>query len=200
MLSDALEDRRLGTTTLVAVDARRRFTVRAPAFLALAARLAHPSGTAGRVPTTLRAANALHRSHPGARAHLVHLASGWPTAGLRQRLSRCLGADGHEVDGDSSGSDSCSGDSSDDSSDDSCTGNSDSSSDSGGCSKNDGYDGDTCTGNSHSSAQPTRSSSAALRSDGAPHGQRPRRVHLSLLTLLAAALALPLRRSRALRF
>jgi hypothetical protein len=97
---------------------------------------------------------------------------------------------------DSNGSDSCSGDSSDDS----CSGNSDSSSDSGGCSKNGGYDGDTCTGNSQSSAQATRSSSAALRSGGAPHRQRPRRVHLSLLTLLAAALALPLRRSRALRF
>jgi hypothetical protein len=101
---------------------------------------------------------------------------------------------------DSNGSDSCSGDSSGDSSDDSCGGNSDSSSDSGGCSKNDGYDGDTCTGNSQSSAQATRSSSAALRSGGAPHRQRPRRVRLSLLTLLAAALALPLRRLRALRF
>jgi hypothetical protein len=98
---------------------------------------------------------------------------------------------------DSNGSDSCTGDSSGDSSGDSCTGNSDSSSDSAGCSKNDGYDGDTCTGNSHSSAQATRSASAALRSGGAPRGQRPRRVHLSLLTLLAAALALPLRRWRA---
>ena len=62
MLSDALvEDRRLGATPLVAVGARCGLTVRAGALLALAARLAHPSGTAGRVPTTLRAANALHR-------------------------------------------------------------------------------------------------------------------------------------------
>ena len=93
--------------------------------------------------------------------------------------------------------DSCSGDSSSDSSGDSCSGNSDSSSDSsGGCSKSDGYDGDTCSGSSQSSAEPTRTSSAALRSGGAPHGRGPRRVHLSLLTLLAAALALPFRRLR----
>jgi hypothetical protein len=110
---------------------------------------------------------------------------------------------GDSCSGDSSaddgGSDSCSGDSSSDSSDDSCSGNSDSSSDSSGCSKNDGYDGDTCTGNSHSSAEATGSSSAALRSDGTARSHRPRRVHLSLLTLLAAALALPFRRLRALR-
>ncbi len=105
--------------------------------------------------------------------------------------------------GDSSSSDSndskdsCSGDSSSDSSSsDSCSGNSDSSSDSSGCGKNDGYDGDTCSGNAHSSAEALRTSSVELRSDNAPPRRRPRRVHLSLLTLLAAALALPLRRLR----
>ncbi len=89
---------------------------------------------------------------------------------------------------DDSGPDSCSGDSSDSSSD-SCSGNSDSSSDS-------SYDGDTCSGNS-STGNSARSRSAGLRSSrAAPH---PRQVRLSLLTLLAAALALPLRRLRASR-
>jgi hypothetical protein len=81
--------------------------------------------------------------------------------------------------------DSCSGDSSDSKSD-SCSGDSDSSSDSSSA-------GDMCSGNSG-----TRNSarkSAALRSAKA----RPRQVRLSLLTLLAAALALPLRRLRASR-
>ena len=89
-------------------------------------------------------------------------------------------------------SDSCSGDSSssDASSNDSCSGDSssDSSDDSSGCGKSDGYDGDTCSGNSHGSAGAASSSSSLSRP--------PRRVHLSLLTLLAAALALPLRRLR----
>jgi hypothetical protein len=99
-----------------------------------------------------------------------------------------------------SSDDSCSGDSSPDSSDDSCSGNSDPSSDSDGCSKNDGYDGDTCTGSSRSSAEATGSSSAALRANEAPRRRRPRRAHLSFLTLLAAALVLPFRRWRAHRF
>ncbi len=99
---------------------------------------------------------------------------------------------------DSSG-DSCSGDSGTDSTSDSCSGDSDSSSDSSGCGKNDGYDGDTCSGNSHSSAEATRTSSDELRLAGAPARRRPRAVHLSLLTLLAAALALPLRRLRPFR-
>ncbi len=99
-------------------------------------------------------------------------------------------------------SDSCSGDSSSgDSSGDSCSGSSDSSADSGGCGKSDdGYNGDTCTGSSHSSAEATGSASAALHSEGALGKHRSRRVHLSLLTLFAAALALPFRRLRALRF
>ncbi|MET0795654.1 MAG: hypothetical protein ABW061_29320 [Polyangiaceae bacterium] len=101
---------------------------------------------------------------------------------------------------DDSGSDSCTGDSSSDSTNDSCSGDSNSGSDSSGCGKSDGYDGDTCSGNSHSSAQALQSSSAELRSDTTPRQHRPRRVHLSLLTLLAAALALPLRRLRSLRF
>lgn len=100
---------------------------------------------------------------------------------------------------DSTSDDSCSGDSSSDSSDDSCSGNSDSSGDSDGCGKNDGYDGDTCSGSSHSSAEPTQASSAPLISSGAPHHRRARRAHLSFLTLLAAALALPLRRWRGFR-
>ena len=102
---------------------------------------------------------------------------------------------------DSSGaSDSCSGDSStdsgSDSKSDSCSGNSDSSTDSSGCGKNDGYDGDTCSGNAHSSAEATTATNAELRVADAQQHRRPRRVHLSLLTLLAAALALPLRRLR----
>jgi hypothetical protein len=94
---------------------------------------------------------------------------------------------------DSSSSDSCSGDSSsDDSKEDSCSGDSNSNSkDSPGCgsSSNSGYDGDTCTGNSA-----TGKSSAALESGGTVAARRPRRVRLSLLTLLAAGLSLPLRR------
>ncbi len=104
--------------------------------------------------------------------------------------------------GDSSSSDSsndsCSGDSSsDDSSNDSCSGDSssDDSSNDSGCGKSD-YDGDTCSGSSKSSAS---SQSSALVSGTSGKGHKPRRVHLSLLTLLAAALALPLRRLRALR-
>jgi hypothetical protein len=94
---------------------------------------------------------------------------------------------------DSSSSDSCSGNSSsDNSSSDSCSGDSNSNSkDSSGCgsSSNSGYDGDTCTGNSA-----TSKSSAALESGGTGAAHRPRRVHLSLLTLCAAGLSLPLRR------
>ena len=81
---------------------------------------------------------------------------------------------------DDSGPDSCSGDSSDSSSD-GCSGDSDSGSDSSGCGKSE-YDGDTCSGNASVEARP-----------------RPRQVRLSLLTLLAAALALPLRRLRSSR-
>ncbi|HEY0464716.1 MAG TPA: hypothetical protein VGC79_10925 [Polyangiaceae bacterium] len=97
---------------------------------------------------------------------------------------------------DDSGPDSCSGDTSDSSSD-SCSGDSDSGSDSSGCGKSE-YDGDTCSGNS-SSASGARPKSAGLRSARASAHPRPRQVRLSLLTLLAAALALPLRRLRASR-
>ncbi|HEX3849385.1 MAG TPA: hypothetical protein VHW01_00375, partial [Polyangiaceae bacterium] len=94
---------------------------------------------------------------------------------------------------DSSSSDSCSGDSSsDDSKDDSCSGDSNSNgNDSSGCGSDSksGYDGDTCTGNSA-----TSKSSAALESGGPLAARRPHRVRLSLLTLLAAGLSLPLRR------
>ncbi len=94
---------------------------------------------------------------------------------------------------DSSTADSCTGNSSSDgsSSADSCTGNSDSSSsDSSGCGSDDksGYNGDTCSGSSASSTSQGLSGPHSLRS------RRPRRVHLSLLTLLAAGLSLPLRR------
>ncbi|HET7541410.1 MAG TPA: hypothetical protein VFK05_16150 [Polyangiaceae bacterium] len=103
--------------------------------------------------------------------------------------------------GDSSSSDSeddsCGGDSSDSNSD-TCSGDSDPEGDSG-CGKS-GYDGDTCSGNSASSNS-ARAKSAAL---GAEHTlkqprSRTRPVRLSLLTWLAAALALPLRRLRAWR-
>lgn len=92
---------------------------------------------------------------------------------------------------DNSSSDSCSGNSSaGNSSSDSCSGDSNSNSnDSSGCGSNSGYDGDTCTGNSA-----TGKSSAALESGGPVAARRPRRVRLSLLTLLAAGLSLPLRR------
>ena len=116
---------------------------------------------------------------------------------------------GESSSGDSSG-DSCSGDSSsDDSGPDSCNGDasgsssdgcsgdsSDSSDDSAGCGKSE-YDGDTCSRNS-ADGNSARSRSAALW----PSRQtrpRPRNVRLSLLTLLAAALALPLRRLRSSR-
>jgi hypothetical protein len=95
-----------------------------------------------------------------------------------------------------SGPDSCSGDSSDASSD-GCSGDSDSRGDSSGCGKSE-YDGDTCSGSS-ASGNAAKSSSASLRPGNAPRAARPRHVRLSLLTLLAAALALPLRRLRASR-
>ena len=95
-------------------------------------------------------------------------------------------------------SDSCSGDTGDTSSD-SCSGGSDTSSDDSGCGKSE-YDGDTCSGSSSSGADHAeRSSSAALHARNRRIGQRPRPVRLSLLTLLAAALALPLRRRAASR-
>ena len=93
------------------------------------------------------------------------------------------------------GPDSCSGDSSDSSSD-GCSGNSDSSRDSEACGKSE-YDGDTCSGNA-ASGNRERTSTAALLSGKRP-APRPRQVRLSLLTLLAAALSLPLRRMRASR-
>jgi len=110
---------------------------------------------------------------------------------------------------DSSG-DSCSGDSSsEESSSDSCTGDSssdESSSDScSGSSSDSEYDGDTCTGNSAEShplrAKSTASSarSAERFSPGSGPRPRPRRVRLSLLTWLIAALVLPLRRLSASR-
>jgi hypothetical protein len=120
--------------------------------------------------------------------------------------------------GDSSSSDSCSGDSASDSgSNDSCTGDSSSDSDSkdscsgdssssssdddsSGCGKSN-YDGDTCSGSSASSANADKTSAALETSSSRGSSHRPRQVHLSLLTLFSAALALPLRRrglSRAL--
>ena len=95
-----------------------------------------------------------------------------------------------------SGPDSCSGDASDSSSDDCGGDSSDSSSDSSGCGKSE-YDGDTCSGNSEN-GNAARAKGAALR-PGTPSRPRPRNVRLSLLTLLAAALALPLRRRRSSR-
>jgi hypothetical protein len=97
---------------------------------------------------------------------------------------------------DDSGPNSCSGDASHSGSDDGCSGDTDSSSDSSGCGKSE-YDGDTCGGSSESNS--ARSSRAGLRSGSARARARPRQVRLSLLTLLAAALALPLRRLRASR-
>jgi hypothetical protein len=99
---------------------------------------------------------------------------------------------------DSSSSDSCSGNSSSDSSSsDSCSGDSSSqssSSDSSGCGKSN-YDGDTCSGSSSSSASAGGQPSAALEPGQRPlSAHRARRVRLSLWTLLALALALPLRR------
>lgn len=92
--------------------------------------------------------------------------------------------------GDSSGDDgpdSCSGDSSSSDGGDSCSGDSDSSSDdSSGCGKSE-YDGDTCSGDTKGEAH------AALGPS------KPRRVRLSLVTLLLAAFALPLRRRTGFR-
>jgi len=104
---------------------------------------------------------------------------------------------------DSSSSDSCSGNSSSDSSSsDSCSGNSSSQSssdDSSGCGKSN-YDGDTCSGSSSSSASAGGQTSAALEPGQKPlSAHRARRVHLSLWTLLVAALALPLRRWKSQR-
>lgn len=111
--------------------------------------------------------------------------------------------------GDSSTSDSsrdaCSGDSStSDSSGDSCSGDSssqESSSDScSGDSSDSKYDGDTCSGNS-AKGNSTGTKAEALHADStrAKLHPRPRPVRLSLLTLLAAAMALPLRRLSASR-
>jgi hypothetical protein len=109
---------------------------------------------------------------------------------------------GDSCSGDSSsedtGSDSCSGDGQDSSSE-SCSGDSDSSSDSAGCGKSE-YDGDTCSGDS-ADASSSKTKSAELHAPSRASRPRPppRRVRLSLLTLLAAALALPLRRLLASR-
>jgi len=108
------------------------------------------------------------------------------------RSDSCSG----DTSSDDSGPDSCSGDSSDASSD-GRSGDSDSSGDASGCGKSE-YDGDTCSGSS-ASGNAAKSSSASLRPGNAPRAARPRHVRLSLLTLLAAALALPLRRLRASR-
>jgi hypothetical protein len=101
--------------------------------------------------------------------------------------------------GDSSSSDSCSGNSSSDSSSsDSCSGDSSSSSsdDSSGCGKSN-YDGDTCSGSSANSASADAKTTAALEPGQSAQGvHRPRRVHLSLFTLLSALVALPLRRKK----
>ena len=105
-----------------------------------------------------------------------------------------------------SSGDSCSGDtSSSESSSDSCSGDtssSESSSDScSGDSTDSKYDGDTCSGDSAESSS-TRTKHAELRSAPAQSDKarpRPRHVRLSLVTLLAAALALPLRRRCASR-
>jgi hypothetical protein len=99
----------------------------------------------------------------------------------------------------SSGStDSCSGDSTSNDSNGSCNGDSSSSSsdDSSGCGKSN-YDGDTCSGNSANSASAQGKSTAALEpGQGSQSSHGPRRVHLSLLTLLSALIALPLRRAK----
>ena len=95
---------------------------------------------------------------------------------------------------DDSGPDSCAGDSSDSGSE-SCSGDSESDGDSSGCGKSE-YDGDTCSGDAESA---DRAKSATLRAGSAAARPRPRQVRLSLLTLLAAAVALPLRRLRASR-
>ena len=108
--------------------------------------------------------------------------------------------------GDSSASDSsaesCSGDSSssDSTASDACSGDSQTSDDSSGCGKSE-YDGDTCSGSSKSGAasEPRAQASAELRHSAPGSRKRPVPVRLSLLTLLAAGLALPLRRVRAWR-
>lgn len=105
-----------------------------------------------------------------------------------------------------SSSDSCSGDSSSgESSPDSCSGDT-SSGESGsdscsGDSTDSKYDGDTCSGDSAESS-PTRAKSTERQSASARGFEarpRPRQVRLSLVTLLFAALALPLRRRCASR-
>ncbi len=116
--------------------------------------------------------------------------SGDPSTDASSSSDSCSGDSSSDT---SSSDDSCSGNSSSDasSSDDSCSGNSDSSSnDSSGCGSDDksGYDGDTCSGNSSSSTSQGLSRPQSLRT------RRPRHVRLSLLTLLAAGLSLPLRR------
>ncbi len=93
-------------------------------------------------------------------------------------------------------SDSCSGDSSSsDAQSDSCSGDSSSSNndDSSGCGSS-GYKGDTCSGSTESSASADQASSALQAPGQKKQTQRPKKLHLSLLTLLAAGLALPLRR------
>ena len=114
------------------------------------------------------------------------------TSSEATRSDSCSG----DTSSDDSGPDSCSGDSSDSSSN-GCSGDSDSSGDSSGCGKSE-YDGDTCSGSS-ASGNGAKARSASLRPSSAPRAARPRHVRLSLLTLLAAALALPLRRLRASR-
>ena len=107
---------------------------------------------------------------------------------------------GDSSDSSDSETDSCSSDSSDSSSD-SCSGNSESDADDSGCG-NSGYDGDTCTGDtaeSNSSRAKSAGLGAGSNSTSAHARPRPRPLRLSLLTWLAAALALPLRRLRAWR-
>jgi len=92
--------------------------------------------------------------------------------------------------------DSCSGSSStSDSGSDSCSGSSDTSDGSSGCGKSE-YDGDTCSGSSSTGASEGKASqsSALLLPGDRGAGRRRRPLRLSFLTLLAAALALPLRR------
>ena len=105
---------------------------------------------------------------------------------------------GNSSSSDGTTSDSCSGDSSstDKPSSDNCSGDSGSGSDSSGCGKS-GYNGDTCSGSPPDGA--SSKVSAALEAGNSAGRRRPRPVRMSLLTLLAAALALPLRRLRASR-
>ena len=100
----------------------------------------------------------------------------------------------------SSSDDSCSGDSSSsDSSSDSCSGDSSSSDDdSSGCGPS-GSKGDTCGGSSESSASVDQTSAGLSAPGQSTKSHRPRKLHLSLLTLCSAALAFTLRR-RGARF